>query len=116
MDEDLQIKAVEGGADTMILRLKGRLDDRGSPLLLDRCGAARAAGLHVILNLSQVSFVSSAGIGAFLSLTEDFRDRGLMLSLVSVTQTVLLAIALLNLDSFLSIHKTEQDAFGARAA
>jgi anti-anti-sigma factor len=115
MDESLKITAVQGSGGNIVLSLKGRIDGHSTPLLMERCSAALNAGLHLILNLSQVSFVSSSGIGAFLALSEDFRERGTSLRLAGMSKPVHLAITLLNLEDFLLIDENEEAAVRALA-
>src|SRR5213593_4886802 len=113
MDESLQIMASEDNAGVIVLRLKGRLDGHASPMLVDRCSGALEARLHLILNLSELTFLSSSGIGALLVLSEDFRDRGVSVRLAGATKTVRLAIVLLNLEGYLLLHDSEEAAIKA---
>jgi anti-anti-sigma factor len=55
------------------------------------------------LNLSEVSFIASSGIGALLSVAERYRGQGVQLGFASVSPAVSSVVGLLNLEQFLSI-------------
>jgi anti-anti-sigma factor len=99
-----------------VIRVHGRLDARTSPLLIERCASARDAGGCLVLNMSNVSFLSSSGIGSVLALTEEFREHGGRLCIAETSTTVREAIDLLNLDEFLNLYESEADALKELAA
>ena len=110
MSEALTFDEMGGSGDVDVIRLRGRLDARTSPQLMERCAGVRDAGRRVVLNLAGVSFLSSSGIGALLALTEEFREHGSSVQLVEASPTVREAIELLNLEEFLSLFDTEAEA------
>jgi anti-anti-sigma factor len=116
MSEALMFDDVGGNGRTEVIRVRGRLDARTSPLLIERCAAARDAGHDLVLNLHDVTFLSSSGIGSVLALTEEFREHGLSLCLAETSTTVREAIELLNLEEFLTLFDTEAEAMRERAA
>jgi len=99
-----------------ILRVAGRLDARSAPRLLTRCGEARQPGTPLVLNLADVTFVSSSGVGTLLAIAEEARLAGSGLRLAAPSAAVRSAIELLNLDQFLTIDDTEQRALDALEA
>ncbi len=115
MLEDFRIATVVLGRATL-LRVAGRLDARTTPQLLTRCSEARKPGVHVVLNLADVSFVSSSGVGALLAIAEEARLSGGGLRISPPSTAVRSAIQLLNLDQFLTIDETEQQALDALEA
>jgi len=116
MSEALTFEDMGGNGQTDIIRLRGRLDARTSPLLMERCAGARDAGHNLVLGMAEVSFLSSSGIGSLLALTEEFREHGGCLSLAAISPTVREAIELLNLEEFLTLYDSENDAVRAQAA
>jgi anti-anti-sigma factor len=110
MNNDLVISEVESGGRAAVLRLKGRLDVRTSPLLLQRSAEIQANGQNLILNLSEVSFIGSSGIGALLVLVEQFQEQAGVVRLVSPSPAVEAVIKLLNLDRFLAVDPSEEKA------
>jgi anti-anti-sigma factor len=115
MPEDFRIATVTLGRIT-VLRVAGRLDARTTPLLLTRCAEVRKPGVQVVLNLAEVPFVSSSGVGSLLAIAEEARLVGGGLRISPPSTAVRSAIRLLNLDQFLTIDETEQQALDALEA
>ena len=110
MSQDLEIHEVESKGTTAVLRVKGRLDVKTSPLLLQRVSEIQSKGQNLVLNLAEVSFIGSSGIGALLVLVEQFTEQAGMVRLASPSPAVMSVIQLLNLDRFLAIDPTEDKA------
>jgi anti-anti-sigma factor len=110
MKSEFEIEVVEAGVNAAVLRLRGRLDARGASALTARCAEMRAQGRHLVLNLAQVSFIASSGVGSLLALVEECRQSRTRVRLAEVPPAVDSVIRLLNLDQFLSIDATEADS------
>jgi anti-sigma B factor antagonist len=92
------------------LAVAGRLDAAAAGGLRRHCTALREAGhRHLALDLSGVSFVASSGVGALLALTEEFGAEG-GLYLAPPSPAVLSVIRLLNLQQFLAIYDSQEEA------
>jgi anti-anti-sigma factor len=103
--------------ETRVLRVSGRLDARNAQALVQECERLLADGQrNIVLNLADVSFVASSGIGSLLALTETFRDRSGGLHLVRLSPPVRSVVDLLNLGQFLSIAASEEAAVQALGA
>lgn len=107
MPEPLEVVS---GAHGVIVRVTGRLDAKSVPALLARCAEVRANRGHLIVNLSRVEFIASSGVGTLLSVAEEFRKAGRRVRFASPSAPVLSVIQLLNLEPFLPIDASEQDA------
>jgi anti-sigma B factor antagonist len=116
MSNDLVISGVVNGGRTAVLRLKGRLDVKTSPELLQRAAEVQANGQNLVLNLSEVSFIGSSGIGALLVLVEQFQEQAGVVRLVSPSRAVEDVIKLLNLDRFLMVDSSEEKALAELGA
>jgi anti-anti-sigma factor len=116
MIDPLMFEDVGGTGVADVIRLRGRLDARTSPLLMERCAESRDQGRHLVLNLSGISFLSSSGIGALLALSEEFHEHGASLSLADSSPMVRESIELLNLEEFLTLFDSEAEALRAHAA
>jgi anti-sigma B factor antagonist len=111
MPETLLIKP--GGLETKVnvLRLSGRLEATGAQRLRQQCLELRGQGmLRLILELSGLTFVASSGLGTFLLLTEEFGNAGGKVVLAALNPNVLSVIKLLNLDKFLIIEDSLDQA------
>jgi anti-anti-sigma factor len=64
----------------------------------------------VLVNLEQVRYIDSAGIGWLLSSHKRFQKAGGMLVLYNVPESVLLTLKVLRLETILNIAENEADA------
>ena len=115
MSTEFQLTVAEDTPQRTVFRVAGDLDARSAPRLVERCGRARAEGKRVIVNLAQVTFIASSGVGALLALVEEFRDGGATLHLVTPSPAVMSVIRLLGLEAFLPIDPNEDAARAAAA-
>ena len=101
---DFSIAELQQRGPVKLLALHGRLDGRAAQLLQQRCTQMRGPGFeHVALDLSQVTFLASSGLGVFLAETEARQEAGGSLYLVAPSQVVATVIRLLNVDRFLTM-------------
>ena len=104
--EDLKNKSVP------VLHLTGRLEADGAHALRSRVMEYKQRGVtRVVVHLSGLEFVASSGLGTFLLLTEEFLDVGGSIVYVAPSPDVLQVIELMNIDQFLSLVDTEEEAF-----
>lgn len=105
------------GARAHVLRISGRLDAKNAQLLVTQCQDLLDRNTkHVVLTMSEVTFVASSGIGSLLALTEAFKDAGGDLRLANLSTAVSSVVNLLNLGQFLAIDATEEAALTAIGA
>ena len=116
MPDDFQISDPLNRGRTVLLRVQGRLDTKSASQLLRRCSVVSSAGQNLVLNLADVSFIASSGVGALLALVEQFKETTGTVRFVSLSSAVESVIKLLNLDQFLTIDSTEDDAVAALEA
>jgi len=115
MHESLEVSKAPGGGRTAVLRVTGRLDARTASQLIQKCNSAHADGEPLVLNLAGVSFIASSGVGALLALTEHSRGKS-PLVFAAVSPAVDSVLTLLNLNRFLSIYPSEEEAVRALEA
>jgi anti-sigma B factor antagonist len=72
--------------------------------------AAQKAGVPVILDMSRVSFVPSAGLGALVTLLRTLKKEGRRFVLVGLQPDVRSLIAVTHLDKLLEIQTTFDEA------
>ncbi len=116
MTDEFDIPKPEVRGGTVLMRVRGRLDVKTAPKLLERITEIQPGGRNLVLNLSEVSFMGSSGIGALLSLVEQFREQGGRVRFAALSPAVDSVVKLLNLDRFLEIDPTESDALAALGA
>jgi len=113
MNESFEVSEAKSLGRTVVLRVRGRLDARAAPLLMERAAAVRANGQNLVLNLADVSFIGSSGIGAVLAVAEQFQEQGGIVRLTSLSTSVASVFRLLNLDRFLKIDANEEESLAA---
>lgn len=95
-----------------IFRLTGLLDAFSEPTFRKVIGKCIEEGpIHVILDLSQIDFVDSSGLGALVQLAKQAQSAGGTSQIVTnarVTQTV----KLVRLEQFLSLRPSMEEALG----
>ncbi len=115
MSPEMSIVEAPAAAATGLLRLSGRLEARAAQELLRRCREMKESGkTRLVLNLANVSFVASSGVGTLLALTEEFKDAGGSVHLASPSQAVTSVVDLLNLTEFLALFDDESQALGTK--
>ena len=113
MHDDLKITSNEGRGRTALLKVTGRLDGKTAGKLISACDEERKKGANLVLNLSEVSFIASSGIGALLSVAERYKGQGARLGFASVSPAVSSVVGLLNLEQFLSIFGSDEEALSS---
>lgn len=96
-------------ADAAIVRVRGDLDHTTIPHVDDHLHAATAAptpSALVVLDLSHVSFLGSAGLSVLITHHRRCALQGRQLRIIATTSAVLRPIALTGLDDILSIATT----------
>jgi anti-sigma B factor antagonist len=115
MHESLEVSKAPGSGRAAVLRVTGRLDARTASQLIQKCTAVHAEG-PLVLNLSGVTFIASSGVGALLALTEHSRGQSTPLVFAAVSPAVDSVLTLLNLNRFLAIYPSEEEAVRALEA
>ena len=104
----LELERVERPNGIMVLRVRGRLDAVSAPQFLEECNEIQASGKHLIVNLSQVPFIASAGVGAIMAVADAYHEEGLAdVRLAALSKAVSMVVDLLSLHEFLRIDDTE---------
>jgi anti-sigma B factor antagonist len=105
---DLTITASRLGA-WEVLSVQGELDLYTSPALLERVRASDD-GSSVALDLTEVSFIDSSGLGAMVASLKHTKERGGRLALVAPeTSAAERLLGLTGLDRIMTLSRTLQD-------
>ncbi len=100
----------------VILSLSGPLTITTRDSFLARVEQALTRSPHLILDLREVTFIDSAGMGSLVSLTKRARAAGGDLRLCGASPQVRRTLALVRLDHFLSLDETLEDSLAALTA
>jgi anti-sigma B factor antagonist len=99
----------EEGTD--IIAIIGEID-ASSSIELD-LAIAKSVGegyKKILVDCSALEYISSAGLGVFMSYIEELRDKKIHLILFGMKERVLNTFSILGLADLLNIRETKQDA------
>ncbi len=98
----------EGGEERGVIRLQGELDmATAETLKLALAEALEAEPRHLALDLSDLTFIDSTGIGVLVSTSRRAEERGCSFVLRSPCRPVLRALRLTGVDQLLAIEDDE---------
>lgn len=97
--------------DTRIIRTGTVLDNSNaeefSSLLMD---IYSSGAKHLIIDMSALEFLSSAGIGSIVGTVELFRERDGDIVLTQVSDKIMKILAVLSLASYLTVCRSTEEA------
>jgi anti-sigma B factor antagonist len=96
---------------TAVLQPTGRLNMVAAPALKNLVEETVASGqTRIVVDLGQVTFIDSSGLGALISGLKATRQAGGDLRIADVPEQVMTVLRLTNLDRVLRVHPTVVDA------
>ena len=97
--------------DIMTIWVDGRVDSvNASFFRTEVLRHAREADVNVVLDLSELRYLSSAGIGALIVIARDIRARELAVSLCRLSEPVRLTLELSGVDTIIPTASTHEEA------
>ncbi|MEN2283952.1 STAS domain-containing protein [Algoriphagus sp. SE2] len=94
-----------------LLIIKGEIDASNSVMLDQKMLDLKNAGSKSILvDGSGLEYISSAGLGVFMSYLEDFQEEEITLKIFSLSPRVFEVFKILGLDQLMSIYDSKQAA------
>ncbi len=97
--------------DFLIIKLDGEVD-ASSSIHLDKaiCQAIEQNFKKILVDCQNLSYISSAGLGVFMSYIQDFQSQGINLILFGLSEKVANVFEILGLDQLLRISKDLEEA------
>jgi len=103
---------VDQGTDLAIVRVEGRLNMVAAPQLRETVAQALRAGkLRLVIDLAQVEFMDSSGLGALIGALKTARHAGGDLRIAAPNEQVNLVLALSNVERILKPYEHADTAF-----
>lgn len=100
--------------DHDLLILKGEIDASNSVLLDQKIQELINSGSKSILvDGMGLEYISSAGLGVFMSYLEDFQEEGISLKIFDLSPRVFEVFKILGLDQLIPIYDTKEAALKA---
>lgn len=111
MSDQFWVKEKRMEVPTAVIEIGGRLGANPAKELRQLCATLRGKGYaHLIIDMSEITFIASSGIGALIVLTGEFSIKGGSATFVSISQPVQRTVKMLNLGQFLTVAANEQEA------
>lgn len=101
-------------ADTLTLTLDGELDASSAVVLDAELNKPEIVNYKkVLIDCQRLSYISSAGLGVFISHLQRLQDSNVKLVFFNMQEKVFNVFEILGLDSLMNIVPTEQEAQAA---
>ncbi|MBL8993564.1 MAG: STAS domain-containing protein [Spirochaetia bacterium] len=108
---EIKTRTVDG---VVILDIDGEIDLYNAPEIKDTIKAQMDGGhKKIIINLENVSYIDSSGIGALISSLSNLKKIGGGLKIINVYDSVRKVFELTKLTSFFEIYDSEEEAVSA---
>ena len=100
--------------EVTVIEVDGELD-ASSSILLDSSieNAVTGGKKKLLIDSRHLNYISSAGLGVFMSRVQDFEEQGIKMVLFGLNEKVLRVFQVLGLDQLLSIADSEEEAMQA---
>ena len=105
----LDVSHLEPG-QVPLASVSGEVDVYSAPALRDGLSDLLATGSSVIVDLTEVGFLDSTGLGALVAARKVAEDNGAQLPLVCTKERILKLFTITGLDGVFAIHETVADA------
>ena len=97
--------------DVTLLNINGDIDASSSIQLDESLGAVVDDGApKILIDCGGLNYISSAGLGVFMSYIEDINTKNLKMALFGLNDKVMNVFEILGLDQLLTIVKTKKEA------
>lgn len=99
---------------TRVFKPCGSLDNNNAHEMVDLISSAQSDGFKfIIIDLADLEFISSAGVGSILGTVESSRELGGDILLCNASPSVLHVFTVLDLTDYLTIKSDEKEAAAA---
>jgi anti-sigma B factor antagonist len=108
----MEMTMTESGPGTAILKPVGRLNMASAPHFKEGVTVALDRGLtRIVVDLSEIDFMDSSGLGAIINGLKSTREQGGDLRLAAVSWQANLVLKLTNMDQVFGMHDDARSAF-----
>ena len=98
--------------DIFTIFVIGEVDASSSIFLDESISDATSKHKKIIVNCEQLEYISSAGLGVFMSYINDLEDQGIKMVIYGLSDKVKHVFQILGLDQLLKITNSEEEAKG----
>lgn len=112
---DFTLSTRQGRIGTVV-EVAGDVDMSTAPELRDRLSQAVEDDARVVVDLTDVGFMDSSGLGVLVVAHKDLRERNGWLALAGVRRSVRTVLSITSVDRVIGVFDTVQDAEEASPA
>ncbi|MCE2707231.1 MAG: STAS domain-containing protein [Bacteroidota bacterium] len=106
----LQLEKQKKGKNDL-LRLIGEVDASNSLILDQAIQELIQAGISTLLiDGNKLTYISSAGLGVFMSYLEEFKEKGIRMVIFGLNEQVIEVFKILGLDKLIPLVKDQAEA------
>jgi anti-sigma B factor antagonist len=105
--------STRGGGAVPVVEVSGEVDVYAAPELRERLTEILTDGRSVVVDLTEVGFLDSTGLGALVSARTSAAERGASLPLVCTHERILKLFTITGLDGVFTIHSSVDEAVAA---
>jgi len=99
--------------DTLLINSGRVIDNNNAHEMVDTISTAQKKGYkNIILDMSQMEFISSAGVGSILGTIESSREAGGDIIICNASDNILHIFRVLDLTDYLTIKNNTAEALG----
>ena len=98
--------------DIFTIYVIGEVDASSSIHLDESINEATSKHKKIIVNCEQLEYISSAGLGVFMSYINDLNEKDIKMVIYGLSEKVLHVFQILGLDQLLKITNNEEEAKG----
>ena len=100
----------ESKKEVFLIRVKGEIDASSSICLDNALEKAKDSSKKILVDLSKLEYISSAGLGVFISYIEDLKRDKAKMVLFGLQEKVSQVFEVLGLSDLISTSQSEQTA------
>lgn len=99
--------------DALIIRLEGDLigENDGTGILAKATDAIHQQALKCIIDISNLRYINSSGIGVLITILTKFRNKGGEVFLLKPSESVQKLLVITKLNAIFQIAQSEEEAF-----
>lgn len=111
----MELSVNNGSGGVPVVAVSGEVDVYSAPTLRDGLAELLQKGSSVVVDLSQVGFLDSTGLGALVAARTTASEHGAALPLVCTHQRILKLFTITGLDGVFQIYESVPEALAGLA-
>lgn len=104
---------IEQKGEIVIIRLEGRVDATSTPVLEGKIKSHLESASRILVDFSDVDYLSSAGMRLLLSAAKKMHARQGRIAFCSMSEEVMEIIKMAGFDKVLALYPNEREALAA---